>query len=723
MTAARSGQGGQRPAIAVIVPFYGSDQEASEMISAIDGLERRPGDEIVLADNTEEGVLGSIDRGDVRVVAAPDEASAYYARNVAAEATENPWLLFTDADCIPVPGLLDAYFSAEIEDACGAVAGEVLSAGTDLISRYADSRGFLSPRSGLRHPYRPAAVTANLLVRRDAYRSIGGFHEGINAGADIDFCWRLQEAGWSLREQPAAMVRHVHRPTLRALAKQAAGYGAGNIWLNRRYPGSAQGLSAVRGLLRAIAGTAALGLTARFERARFKAIDGLLIAADLVGRVRSNVAVSRDEAGKRADVVITVDAFPRLSETFIVEEVRALQRLGHSVRLEAVTRPERPALGATRGLRVNYREDDTLLDRLRCFAWAIARHPLRSLRDRLAAGRWRAGGEEVTHLASIAIPARRLTRAGEGRVHAHFARVAALDGLRLQRLTGVPFSVTAHATHDIFGDPANLEEKLRAAAFVTTGCEYNVRYLRRLLGPDDGARIHEVVMGIDPRRFTRSRPLPNGRVVIGVGRLIETKGFGDLIEAVANLERSASTRLDRLLLVGAGPLQAGLERRASELGISERVEFAGAKEPHEVRVLMQEADMLAMPCVIAADGARDSMPVVVKEAMALEMMVVGTDEVGLPELIRDDWGRLVPPRDPASLAEAIAALLAQPPGARAAMGVSGRDFVLEHCNVDREAAKLAALLGLPARGPGSDHQPAAADGGTSDEDQLNQIVS
>jgi glycosyltransferase involved in cell wall biosynthesis len=99
-----------------------------------------------------------------------------------------------------------------------------------------------------------------------------------------------------------------------------------------------------------------------------------------------------------------------------------------------------------------------------------------------------------------------------------------------------------------------------------------------------------------------------------------------------------------------------------------------------------------MPCVVAADGDRDSMPVVVKEAMAMELLVVGTDEVGLPEVVREPWGRLVPPHDPAALARAIHDLLALPPDARAAAGAAGRGWVREHANVDTEAAKLAQLL-------------------------------
>ena len=99
-----------------------------------------------------------------------------------------------------------------------------------------------------------------------------------------------------------------------------------------------------------------------------------------------------------------------------------------------------------------------------------------------------------------------------------------------------------------------------------------------------------------------------------------------------------------------------------------------------------------MPCVVAPDGDRDSMPVVVKEALAMEVPVVASREVGLPELVRPEWGRLHPPGDVRALADALAELLALEPHERAAMGRAGSAFVIEHCHVDRETTRLAGLI-------------------------------
>ena len=175
---------------------------------------------------------------------------------------------------------------------------------------------------------------------------------------------------------------------------------------------------------------------------------------------------------------------------------------------------------------------------------------------------------------------------------------------------------------------------------------------------------------------------------MGVGRLVEKKGFAHLVAAAAAADLTSA----RIVITGDGPLRDLLERQASELGIADRIEFRGAVEPSAIPELLESADVLAMPSVIAADGDRDSMPVVVKEALAMEVPVVVTDEVGLPEIARPEFARVVPPGDPEALATALAELLAVTTEQRAAMGRAGRAFVEEHANVRTETRKLSELL-------------------------------
>ncbi|MEY2440810.1 MAG: hypothetical protein QOJ46_236 [bacterium] len=384
--------------------------------------------------------------------------------------------------------------------------------------------------------------------------------------------------------------------------------------------------------------------------------------------------VVQPEAAMR--LLFVLDQWPELSETFVVNELEALRRQGHAVRVQAARiapnpNPEAPpdvdvALLATGG---GWRD----------LAWLVARRPRACASDLAQRPRWRRE-EWVRPLRALAGPARRILSDGDEHLHAHFAGGAALDAMRLSALTGRPFSVTAHA-YDIFAQPRNLREKLERAVAVFTGCDYNVVRLRELVPAAD---VHEVVMGVDSDAFARSKPLPGKRIVLAVGRLVEKKGFDVLVDAAA----SAGDVQVRIL--GDGPLRPALEQRIAATGAP--VELLGSRPPAEVLAAMQEADVLAMPCVVAADGDRDSMPVVVKEAMAMGLLVVASDEVGLPECVLAPWGFLAPPGDSAALASALRAALALGPAQRRAAGHAARAWVLEHADVDRETAARAAVI-------------------------------
>ena len=224
----------ERPAVSVIVPFAGGTTDAQTLLAGLDTLRCRPGDEIIIVDNSVEPVIA---QPSVRVVRAAGERSSYHARNVGAQAAASDWLLFMDADCVPVPQLLDAFFSPPPGAATGAVAGAVLDpqeAGT-WIARYSTDAAVLSQGRALaRTP--PYAVTACLLVRREALAQDGGFAEGIRSSGDVDLCWRLHTAGWGLEHRPRAAVEHRHRASLRGLLGQYAKYGAGGAWLAVRWP-------------------------------------------------------------------------------------------------------------------------------------------------------------------------------------------------------------------------------------------------------------------------------------------------------------------------------------------------------------------------------------------------------------------------------------------------------------------------------------------------------
>ncbi len=430
-----------RPDVSVVMPFAGDEYAARGAIDALLALDLRVGDELILADNSGLAVA----RGGVAVIRALGERSPAHARNVGAASAHGEWILFLDADCRAPRWLLDAYFAVPVADDVGALAGEVvpLLEGDTLAARYGSARSFLSQEAHLKHPYRPRAVAANLLVRRKAFEQVGGFHEGVRAAEDTDFSWRLQRAGWKLELRRGAQVEHRYRATLGELRKQWRGYAAGRAWLARRYDGFEPEPAVARAVGRALqrtrhsgadgaagSGSGARGAPAvsagRLERGRYLAIDALLSADELAGLVLSNRPAGR---GSRtaAEVVFVADRFPARGDP-LVEYARALG----GARVEAAARPEAPDVEVAGALHVDYREDDGVAARAAALVALVVRHPLRAVGDVLG----RRAGEPP--LSALAPAVRRLARDGRARVHALGASDTRVIARRIARLAGRP---------------------------------------------------------------------------------------------------------------------------------------------------------------------------------------------------------------------------------------------------------------------------------------------
>jgi glycosyltransferase involved in cell wall biosynthesis len=158
-----------------------------------------------------------------------------------------------------------------------------------------------------------------------------------------------------------------------------------------------------------------------------------------------------------------------------------------------------------------------------------------------------------------------------------------------------------------------------------------------------------------------------------------------LVDAAALLGQGVRVRI-----VGDGPLRGELVARIEASGAP--VELLGSLPPAQVRQALEEADVLAMPCVVARDGDRDSMPVVVKEAMAMQLLVVASDEVGLPECVLAPWGFLAAPGNPRALAQALRRALALGPQERSRAGDQARAWVKRHADVDSQTARMSAVI-------------------------------
>jgi mycofactocin glycosyltransferase len=231
-----------RPAVSVVVPFAGTREDALTLFSMLHELTTGPDDELIVADNsgTTPPVAAALlsDRAGLRTVRASGEASAAHSRNVGAVTVENDWILFLDADVVAPSDLLDRFFAEPIGERVGAITGDIagIPDTRTLAARYGTARNFLGQRSHVSNPVRPRASSANLLVRRAAFEQVGGYTEGIWAGEDTDFTWRLQAAGWTLAFNEHAVVQHAYRTTLHGLGRQWRGYAAGARWLSQQYP-------------------------------------------------------------------------------------------------------------------------------------------------------------------------------------------------------------------------------------------------------------------------------------------------------------------------------------------------------------------------------------------------------------------------------------------------------------------------------------------------------
>jgi GT2 family glycosyltransferase len=278
-----------RPTVSVVMPFSGSDADARRALAALGRIRLAPGDELVLADNTRRGLMSAAAGSSsvsVRVVPTGAEHSSYHTRNCGAREARGEWLLFIDSDCLPEPDIVEQYFVRAPRPNEGALAGEIDGdpRQRSLTARYTVTRGYMRQAHLVHDSDRPYAITANLLVRRAAWDSVGGFLEGVRSGGDTDFCWRLQAAGWRLGYRPAARVMHRNRESLRAFVRVMGRYAAGRAWLRRRYPGAFP--DHPRPDPRAIA--SAVLASARWlkrgdrEQAGFSALDAVVGAVDLI---------------------------------------------------------------------------------------------------------------------------------------------------------------------------------------------------------------------------------------------------------------------------------------------------------------------------------------------------------------------------------------------------------------------------------------------------------
>jgi len=410
-----------------------------------------------------------------------------------------------------------------------------------------------------------------------------------------------------------------------------------------------------------------------------------------------NKFMEQQQTNPGSAIGYVLSAWPRLSETFILNEVIALERLGVHLSIFSIKNPKDEPIHTNVG-QVRAAVTCLYIGNHRAAAWAanlrsFFRRPVRYCRTFLQAMCYRRRVYlrrfiQAAHLADI------LHREPVGHLHAHFANDPALVAMFTHRLTDIPFSFTAHAK-DIYvkTPPELLRTEAQEAKVVITCTEYNRKYLVDQVGLPSNGKLHCIYHGLDLSQFKFNWPRDSqtrAPIILSVARLQEKKGLNDLIGA-ANILRQRGLSF-QVEIIGDGPLRQALESQVMQLGLNDQVRLLGAL-PHEgVCNAYQRASIFALPCIVTPDGDRDGIPNVLPEAMASGVPVVATPVSGIPELIETELdGVLVPPNNPVQLADALERLLTQPELC-GRLAHAARHKVENCFSVERGSTRLLALF-------------------------------
>ncbi|KQT86136.1 glycosyltransferase family 4 protein [Aurantimonas sp. Leaf443] len=403
-------------------------------------------------------------------------------------------------------------------------------------------------------------------------------------------------------------------------------------------------------------------------------------------------------------VATLVKGYPRLSETFIAQEIRGLEERGIEQLIVSLRQPQEGqvhpvhrAIEAELLYLPEYLKDDPA--RVRAgrafaeaqpgFAAAHAAFEADLARDRTA-NRHRRFGQAC-------VLARELP-ADIAWLHTHYLHTPASVARYAAMILQVGWSFSAHAKDIWTSADWELTEKLGSAAFGVTCTRVNLDHLRSLA--PDPSRVELVYHGLDlsavlapERDASADRPFR----LVSVGRTVEKKGYGDLIRALAGL-RDRDWTLDH---VGGGPLTAKLKAQADKAGIGERIVWHGSRDRRFVFGLLARSDAFVLPSRIARSGDRDGIPNVLMEAQAHRLAVVSTAVSAIPELVEDGkTGLLVPQKDPAALRGAIERLMVDP-ALRQRLGEAGEARVRARFSPEPGIDRVAELLAQAARGSAS----------------------
>jgi colanic acid/amylovoran biosynthesis glycosyltransferase len=415
--------------------------------------------------------------------------------------------------------------------------------------------------------------------------------------------------------------------------------------------------------------------------------------------VNSNSLDKETKKSNYLKVAYIMSRFPKLTETFILYEMLAMQKQGIEVEIYPLLRERAEVMHAEakQFVEAAYYQPFISLPIIRANLDFLLRKPrlyLRTLWDLLRAnwGSFKFFTGAIGIFPKVVLFAHQMKAAGINHVHAHFASHPAAAGFIIHRLVGIPYSFTAHGS-DLHRDRHMLCEKVAEAEVVVAISEYNRGLILSACQGNYRDKVTIIHCGVDTDVFqSRSQETPHEKgenpfMILCIGTLHEVKGQAYLIEACHKL---LERRVDFVChFVGDGPDRRSLMALAEQAGIAEKIRFHGRLTREEIARLLQDADVLAAPSVPTRDGRREGIPVVLMEAMGSSVPVIASNISGIPELVEDKvTGLLVPPRDATSLTNALECYFADP-DLRRRLGQAGREKVVRDFDLNKNAENLA----------------------------------
>ncbi len=402
--------------------------------------------------------------------------------------------------------------------------------------------------------------------------------------------------------------------------------------------------------------------------------------------------------------------YPRISETFISNEILLLESLGFKIHIFSMRQPREPFCHES-VKRIKAPVDylpETLLKPLPRFLYYNARLAMKRPGLYLSAvkkafvrfARTRKAATLKHLLQGGYLVEKFLPKSGAVHFHAHFAHSPTSVAMFASLLSGLPFSFTAHAKDIYTSDPRQLREKIGLAEFVATCTEYNRKHLRGVARGNPASvatPIYRIYHGIDMGLFSwdpgrvleKARPRSPFQIMT-VARITPKKGLSTVYKALKILkDRGVAFRHT---LIGDGDDREELLALIRSLGLSEQTEWLGTR-PHDVVLEhYRKADLFVLGCEIAKNGDRDGIPNVLVESMAMGVPAVATNVSAIPELIRTEkTGLLVGPKNPAALADAMSRLL-EDENLRMRIVADAREFAAGHFDNKKPIRQMAAAL-------------------------------